>query len=100
MFALAGLWERWGGSDGSEIESCTVITTEPNDLVRPLHDRMPAILRASQYDQWLGKTSADPSQLQSLLNPHPIDEMTMYPVGTHVNSPSHDTPACIDPLQL
>ena len=53
LFAFAGLWEHWQGPDGSTIESCTVITTEANDLLRPIHDRMPVIITRKDYDSWL-----------------------------------------------
>ena len=98
VFAFAGLWERWASPDGSVIDSCTVITTEPNELVKPLHNRMPAILHSSDYDRWLAISGESPTQLQALLGPYPVAEMTAYPVGTQVNNPSFDSPVCIDPL--
>lgn len=86
--ALAGLWDRWSG-DGRVIESCTILTTSPNELIRPLHDRMPVILSADQVRQWLDpRTSAD--ALQALMRPCPADELEVYPVQMRVNSPAND----------
>ncbi len=97
-FAFAGLWEHWEGSDGSNVDSCTVITTEPNELMRPLHNRMPVILRPEYFDRWLDPSIQDAESLQPLLGAYPADDMTAYPVSTHVNQPSHDTARCIEPL--
>ncbi|NOZ51239.1 MAG: SOS response-associated peptidase [Chloroflexi bacterium] len=97
LFAIAGLWERWQSPDGSVIESCTLLTTTPNELVRPLHNRMPVILAPAAYADWLApRTPA--SRLKSLLRPYPADHMIAYPVSTRVNSPAYDTPDCIQPL--
>lgn len=89
LFAFAGLWERWGeGRD--TVESCTILTTEANEVLAPVHDRMPVILRESDYGLWLdaGVTKAD--QLTPLLRPYPASEMTAHPVSTRVNDPRHD----------
>lgn len=96
-FAFAGLWETWEGPDHSFIESCTLLTTEPNELVRSIHDRMPVILAADDYEQWLDPAVQNPEQLASLLGPYPSEEMTADPVSTYVNSPAHDNPKCIEP---
>lgn len=97
-FAFAGLWEHWEGPDGSAIQSCTVITTEPNELMRPLHDRMPVILPRQDYDRWLNPSARDPASLETLLVPHPAENMKVFAVSTYVNAPSRDTPQCIEPL--
>ena len=94
-FAFAGLWERWGRG-GGPIESCTHLTTEPNELVAPIHDRMPLILPESAYDLWLDPAVKDPRKLQELLIPYPAEEMEAYPVSTLVNSPGNDTAGCIE----
>lgn len=96
-FAFAGLWEHWQGADGSEIESCTLLTTTPNDLVRPIHDRMPVILHPEDYDLWLDPKMQTAGPLQPLLQPYPAEEMTLYPVSTLVNTPQIDDPRCIEP---
>ena len=96
--ALAGLWEHWQGPDGSVIESFTLITTEPNELVRQLHNRMPAILPQDAFDLWLDpETDLDTLQ-QLLLTPYPAALLTAWPVSTRVNSPAHDAPDLIEPL--
>ncbi len=96
-FAFAGLWERWERG-GEPIESCTHLTTEPNEEVAPIHDRMPLILPESAYDLWLDPEVKDVRSLQPLLVPYPSDEMEAYPVSTLVNDPVHDVEACIRPL--
>lgn len=92
-FAFAGLWERW--NQGSvATETCTIITTEANELLRPVHDRMPVILSERDYDAWL-----DPGRGGvELLRPYPSSEMTWFPVSTLVNRASHDDPACVEPI--
>jgi putative SOS response-associated peptidase YedK len=95
LFGFAGLWEAWKGPDGNAIASCTIITTEPNELIRSIHGRMPVILQPEQYDTWL-QDSYDEKTLQQLLAPYPPDEMIAYQVSTEVNSPKNDTPACLE----
>jgi putative SOS response-associated peptidase YedK len=96
-FAFAGLWERWEGADSSAIESCTIITTDANDLLRPIHDRMPVILHEEDYDRWLDPNESDAKQLESLLRPFPPEEMTAYPIGLFVNNARNDSLQCIAP---
>lgn len=97
-FAFAGLWEHWDGPDGQVIESCTLITTMPNDLVRPVHNRMPVILPPDQYELWLDPTMREVKVLESLLQPYPEEAMKAYPVSQLVNIPANDDPQCIEPL--
>jgi putative SOS response-associated peptidase YedK len=97
-FAMAGLWEQWQSPDGTVIESCTILTTLPNELLRPIHDRMPVILPPRAFELWLEPDVSDASHLKPLLCPFTAAEMSAYPIGTQVNSPSNDTPACIKPL--
>ena len=97
-FAIAGLWEHWEGEDGQVIESCTLLTTEPNDLLAPIHNRMPVILDPTDYEQWLDPDIQDATRLKPLLCPYTPDEMTWYPVNLRVNNPKHDDPLCIEPL--
>ncbi len=96
-FALAGLWETWEGPDHSRIESCTVLTTEPNELVRLIHDRMPVILDPTDYEPWLDPTMQNMDELVPLLHPYPSDRMKADAVSTLVNSPANDEPRCIEP---
>jgi putative SOS response-associated peptidase YedK len=97
-FAFAGLWEHWEGEGGNVVESCTLLTTKPNDLIRPLHNRMPVILHPRDYGLWLDVEIQDKEQLQPLLGPFPGDDMDAYPVSRFVNKPQNDDPRCIDPL--
>ena len=95
-WGFAGLWESWEGADHSAIESCTILTTGANDLVRPIHDRMPVIVAPADYDRWLDPTTKG-NELSSLLRAYPSEPMEAYPVDTVVNSPARDDPRCIEP---
>ena len=95
-FAFAGLWEHWDGGDGSAVDSCTIITTEPNELTRDIHNRMPVILARDDHATWLDPELTDPDDVQSLLRPYPADHMEAYPVSTRVNRASNDVPECIE----
>ena len=100
LFAFAGLWEYWKGADDSVIESCTIITTEANQLLADLHDRMPVILYSEDYDCWLDSENDDKDELQSLLVPHDPDAMVFYPVSTIVNNPRNEVPDCVEPISI
>jgi putative SOS response-associated peptidase YedK len=97
-FAIAGLWEHWQSPEGSEIESVTLLTTTPNDLLMPVHNRMPVILAPEDFELWLDPGAQHPAEVQPLLRPFPADQMSFYPVSTHVNNPRNEDPACIAPL--
>lgn len=97
-FAFAGLWERWMGPDGKAVETCAILTTEPNTSLKEIHDRMPVILAHADYDQWLDPYIRQAALLQPLFRPYPPADMTAYPVSLRVNDPSHDDAACIEPL--
>ncbi|MHC4064758.1 MAG: SOS response-associated peptidase [Planctomycetota bacterium] len=97
-FVFAGLWEHWEGPDGTVIESCTVLTTTPNELIEPLHNRMPVILRTDDSALWLDPEVKDPARIQPLLRPYEAAEMTSHPVSTQVNNPRNDEGGCIQPL--
>lgn len=96
LFAFGGLWEQWEGGDGSYLETCTILTTAPNELMEPIHNRMPVIIPVAEYDRWL---TASPLQVKGLMKPYDADEMEAYPVSTLVNSPRNEVPDCIDPLE-
>jgi putative SOS response-associated peptidase YedK len=98
-FAFAGLWERWTDPEGRAIESCTIITTTPNDLVRRFHHRMPVILAPQAYDLWLDVGIREVDRLLPLLVSYPPDEMIAYPVSPLVNNPANDSPACQTPAE-
>jgi len=97
-FAFAGLWERWEHDDRGVLESCTILTTRANRLIRPVHHRMPVILAPEAYEVWLDTVEKSPAELQSLCVPFPAEEMTGYPVNSWVNHPGHEGPRCIEPL--
>jgi putative SOS response-associated peptidase YedK len=96
-FGFAGLWERWEGDDRT-IESCAVITTEANALVRPIHGRMPAILQPEDYGFWLDSAIRDKVTLGEVLVPYPADDLVAYPVSTLVNAAANDRVECVQPL--
>ena len=98
-FAMAGLWETWEGPDHSAIESCTILTTQPNELMKPIHDRMPVILPAHAYDEWLDPEQTDPAALQKLLVSCDARQMKTHPVSTYVNRPTNEGPECVAPIQ-
>ena len=91
LFAMAGLWDRWISPHGELIYSCSVITTTPNDLVKGIHDRMPAILKPNDEKIWLDPAISDIKQLNSLLNPFNQDLMETYEVSSLVNSPKNNS---------
>jgi putative SOS response-associated peptidase YedK len=97
-FAFAGLWEYWQG-DGEVIESCALCTTEANELMRPLHDRMPVILPAESYAQWLDPDNQATEALANLLEPFPAQAMAAHPVSTYVNKPANQGPECVQPIE-
>lgn len=96
-FAFAGLAEHWHRDDET-IDSCTIITTEPNELTADIHDRMPAILSPHDYDLWMDPDFQGKEELLALLCPYPADQMTAHPVSTVVNSPRNETAECVVPV--
>jgi len=96
-FAMAGLWDSWEGPDGSSIKTCTIITTQPNELMEMIHDRMPVILHPRDYSKWLEAAPQTPESLQPLIKPFSADAMSAYPVSTLVNKPANDTPELVVP---
>jgi putative SOS response-associated peptidase YedK len=98
-FAFAGLWGVWRDKTGAggEIPSCTIITTEPNTLMNSIHNRMPAIIRAEDYRQWLAPNERPTDELAAMLKPYPEAEMEAFPVSKMVNSPANESAKCIDP---
>jgi len=95
-FAFAGLWEFWRSPEGEPIRSCTIITTEANGLVKPVHERMPVMLSGEPLWAWL--EDQPQAYLLSLLRPYPAEEMAAFPVSAMVNRPELDTPDLILPL--
>jgi putative SOS response-associated peptidase YedK len=96
-FALAGLWEVWRDPAGTRLETCAVVTTEANALMRPIHDRMPVILRPEEFAAWLDPATVEPSGLARLLRPANEGALEAVPVSTYVNDPRNDGARCIEP---
>jgi putative SOS response-associated peptidase YedK len=90
VFALAGLWDEWAGPDGEIIESCTILTTEPNTLVSDLHNRMPVIVPPEKYEVWLDPDVTDFAEIRDILQPYEPTLMRRYPVSTKLNNSKHD----------
>jgi putative SOS response-associated peptidase YedK len=97
-FAFAGLWERWEPKDGEPVESCTIITTEPNEFMKSIHNRMPVILSTKNYDVWLDPAVQQADSLQAMLKPCPVEEMEAYAVSIIVNNPRIDNLQCVEPV--
>lgn len=91
-FAFAGLWEIWYSPDGSEVRSCTIITTEPNSFMQPIHNRMPVILPEDTYQEWLQPGDVSPQELDPLLAPYAAGNLAAHPVSRAVNNPDIDKP--------
>lgn len=92
-FALAGLWDVWKGPQG-EVTSCTIIVTDANQFMKPLHDRMPVILDATDYERWLDPGNQDTSSLKTLLVPAPEGLLTEWTVSRQLNNPRNEGPEC------
>lgn len=98
-FAFAGLWEQWEDASGEVVNSCTLLTTDANELMRPVHNRMPVILHPKDYEPWLDSELKELEQLQPLLRPYSTQDMLAYPVSTVVNKPSNDNAECIKSIE-
>jgi len=98
-FGFAGLWETWRGAGGEGLDSCAILTTTPNDVVAPVHDRMPVIVPPEAYGEWLAPDERDPARLLPLLAPHPAGEMHAFPVSLRVNNPANDDASCVAGLR-
>ncbi len=96
LFAFAGLWESWTGP-GGELRSFTIITTEPNALMKRIHDRMPAIVPRAQYARWLDPALRDPAQIQPLIASCPAGELDAFPVGRGIGNARNQGPELIEP---
>ena len=101
--AFAGLWEIWHdpkiGDDAPRIRTFTIITTEPNELLAPIHDRMPVVLPESEWARWLDPSYNDVEALQKLLVPAPNDDFELWPIGTLVNKADNDGPDLREPVE-
>jgi putative SOS response-associated peptidase YedK len=98
-FAFAGLWDRWRNAEKNVIESCSILTTKPNQLTAEIHDRMPVILDSDAYDLWLDPAFNNTTELTAMLKPFPSGRMRRYPVSDRINDPKNDDPGCAKPLE-
>ena len=96
VFALAGLWDHWERDD-EQVDSCSIIVMPANTVMKPLHDRMPAIIAPADYDHWMDPRVTDKTEIISCLDSSPSDQLITYPISPSVNSPKHDDKRCIEP---
>jgi putative SOS response-associated peptidase YedK len=96
---LAGLWSSWKAPDGERITTCSILTTAPDALVSPIHDRMPVILPRAAWDRWLDRDMSDTVELRTLLGPAVEGRLTEYAVSTLVNDVKNNYPECVAPLR-
>ncbi|MEM1355522.1 MAG: SOS response-associated peptidase [Planctomycetota bacterium] len=99
-FGLAGLWESWQDPAGNELDTCTVLTCQPNEMIADLHDRMPVILDPKDYARWLNPNQQDAAAASTLLRPYPAERMEAWPVSTYVNKTGNEGPRCIEPVEI
>jgi putative SOS response-associated peptidase YedK len=99
LFAMAGIFAKWQSPAGEWIETCSILTTAPNDLVQPVHDRMPVILGPDSWDLWLDPTIKDREPLEHLFLPFPAEQMVAEPVSARVNSVENDDAGCIEVVE-
>lgn len=97
-FAMAGLWDRWEKGEAGPLETFTILTTSPNEVVAPIHKRMPVILQPEDYDRWLDPSLEDLDSLLPLLEPASDTLLEAVAVSTYVNNPAHEGPDCIEPI--
>lgn len=97
-FAFAGLWDSWKQPDGSLLRTYTIVTTEPNDVLRPIHNRMPVMLSNDDAQKWLADDD-EITRALTLLKPYPPGEMEGYDVSPVVSNPRNDSPECILPVE-
>ncbi len=98
LFAFAGLYDQWADPEGNLLNTYTIITTEPNEVVAKIHNRMPSILLPGHEDRWLSQTPLNTTDLKEILAPFPAENMAMYPISSLVNSPDADDERVIRPM--
>ncbi|MBK5102695.1 MAG: SOS response-associated peptidase [Burkholderiales bacterium] len=96
LFSFAGLWETWAGPEG-ELRSFTIVTTEPNELMARIHDRMPVIIPRRQYARWLDPALQDPAQIQTMIASYPATELRAIPIGRQIGNARNQGPELIAP---
>jgi len=97
-FAFAGLWETWMGATGEELDTAAIVTTDANERLTPLHDRMPVVVMPEDFDRWLDADANPPADVAGLLRPAPEDYFEAFPISTRVNSVANDDAEIQAPL--
>jgi putative SOS response-associated peptidase YedK len=97
VFSLAGLWDHLEGEGGS-LESCSIIVMPANDAMKPLHERMPAIIAPGHYGLWMAPRVTDKAEIMAYLNSTPSSQLVTYPISPWANSPKHDDERCLEPV--
>ncbi|HZU36522.1 MAG TPA: SOS response-associated peptidase [Gemmataceae bacterium] len=95
--ALAGLWDSWQDPEGQPVESCTILTTEANELLRPIHERMPVVVPPADFARWLD-LRCPLARVQTLLRPYPSERLACYPISRFVNNTANDDPRCLEAI--
>src|ERR1039458_4683360 len=98
-FAFAGLWDGWKDANGNWVKTCSILTTTPNAVTAPVHDRMPVILDSDSYDLWLDPGMNDGATASELLQPYDARLMRCFPVSTRINHVVNDDPECSRPVK-
>ncbi len=96
-FGFAGLWDMWSSPEGQTLKTCTIVTTEPNELLRPIHDRIPVIVPRELEELWLDPSPKTSEELARVLRPYRAEELELFAVSSLVNSPANDRPECVEP---
>jgi putative SOS response-associated peptidase YedK len=99
LFAFVGIWERWKDAAGRPLETCSILTTRPNEVTAAVHDRMPVILSPDAYDLWLDPGFTDVIAVSDLLTPYDARLMRCYPVSTRINHTANDDADCCSPVE-
>ncbi len=99
FFSFAGLWDTWN-KDGGNLTTFTIITTTPNELLAPIHDRMAVILSKENERTWLNPDIQDPAELTPLLKPYPSEQMKVYEISSYVSKAGNEGPECIEPIEV
>ncbi len=99
-FAFAGIWDRWKDPSGNWVKTCSILTTTPNAVTSPVHNRMPVILDPDSYDLWLDPGMQDASAVSEMLKPYGAQFMRRYPVSTRINHVVNDDEECSAPAEV
>jgi putative SOS response-associated peptidase YedK len=100
LFAFAGLWDRWKDTGGNWVKTCSILTTTPNAVTAPIHDRMPVIIDPDAYDLWLDPGMQNVAAISELLKPYGTRQMRCYPISSRINHVANDDVECSRPVEL